>query len=138
MEILRTSRTNLMATGIVIDPDGSRHPVTYSTDAQSEQMVSIVSPELMTLVLEPASALAGPGQWAVGCMSAHGARRLTGSVRVELVCPRHIQGVSAEPVTIESADRPADLRVRFADGSLGHSTCRSPFGPPASTRAAIP
>jgi hypothetical protein len=36
MEILRTSRTNLMATGIVVDPDGTRYPVTYSTESQNE------------------------------------------------------------------------------------------------------
>ncbi len=129
MEILRTSRTNLMATGIVIDPDGTRHPVTYSTDAQNEQMVSIVSPELMTLMLEPASVLAAPGQSAVVHVRAVRGRQLAGPVRVELVCPRHIQGVSAEPVTIESAASATDLRVRFAGDSLG------PFNMPFTVQA---
>jgi hypothetical protein len=128
MEILRTSRTNLMATGIVVDPDGTRHPVTYSTESQNEQMVSIVSPEPMTLVLDPASVLAEPGKSAVVHVRVARGRQLTGSIRVELVCPRHIHGVVAEPTAIEPADSAA-LRLHFADGSLG------PFNMPLTVRA---
>jgi hypothetical protein len=131
MELLRTSRTNLMATGFIADPDGTRHPVTYSTDSQNEQMVSIVSPERMTLVLEPASVLAEPGKSAIIAVRAVRGRQLTGAVRVELITPRHIQGVSAEPATIESATSATQLRLRFADGSLG------PFNMPLLVRATI-
>ena len=118
-----------MATGIVVDPDGTRHPVTYSTDSQNEQMVSIVSPEVMTLVLEPASVLAQAGHTTVVHVRAIRGRQLTGPVRVELVCPRHIHGVSAGPVTVQSGDGATDLRVFFADGSLG------PFNMPLTVRA---
>jgi hypothetical protein len=129
MEILRTSRTNLMATGIVVDPDGTRHPVTYSTESQNEQMVTIVSPERMTLVLEPASVLAKPGKSAVVHVQAVRGGQFTGPVRVELVCPRHIRGVAAGPATIEQVDSATDLRLRFADGPLG------PFNMPLTIRA---
>jgi hypothetical protein len=129
MEILRTSRTNLMATGIVIDPDGTRHPVTYSTDSQNEQMVSIVSPERMTLVLEPASILAEPGRSAVVHVRADRDQQLTGRIRVELVCPRHIQGVAAEPATIAGTDSATDLCLHFADREPG------PFNMPLTVRA---
>ncbi|HEV3301174.1 MAG TPA: PPC domain-containing protein [Planctomycetaceae bacterium] len=129
MEILRTSRTNLMATGIVVDPDGMRHPVTYATDSQNEQMVTIVSPERMTLVLDPASVLAEPGKSAVVRVRAVRGQQLTGAVRVELVRPRHIQGVAAAPATIESTESGTDLRLRFADGALG------PFNMPLTVRA---
>jgi hypothetical protein len=129
MEILRTSRTNLMATGIVIDPDGTRHSVTYSTDSQNEQMVSIVSPERMTLVLEPASILAEQGRSAVVHVRAVRDRQLTGRIRVELVCPRHIQGVAAEPATIAGTDSATDLCLHFADREPG------PFNMPLTVRA---
>jgi len=129
MEILRTSRTNLMATGVVVDPDGTRHPVTYSTESQNEQMVTIVSPERMTLVLDPASVLAKPGKSAVVHVRTVRGGQFTGPVRVELVCPRHIRGVAAGPATIESVDSATDLRLRFADGPLG------PFNMPLTIRA---
>jgi hypothetical protein len=129
MEILRTSRTNLMASGIVVDPDGTRHPVTYATDSQNEQMVTIVSPERMTLVLEPSSVLAEPGKSTVVHVRVVRGQQLTGAVRVELICPRHIQGVSAAPATIESTKSGTDLRLRFADGALG------PFNMPLAARA---
>jgi hypothetical protein len=131
MEILRTSRTNLMATGIVVDPDGTRHPVTYSTDTQNEQMVTIVSPERVTLTLEPASVLAEAGRSAVIRVRAVRGKPLTGPILVELVCPRHIHGVTAEAATIEATESATDLRVRFADSSLG------PFNMPFTIRATI-
>jgi hypothetical protein len=91
-------------------------------------MVSIVSPEQMTLVLEPASVLAEPGKSAIVHVRAVRGRQLTGPVRLELVCPRHIRGVAADSTKIESADS-ADLRLRFADGPLG------PFNMPLTVRA---
>jgi hypothetical protein len=91
-------------------------------------MVSIVSPEPMTLVLDPASVLAEPGKSAVVHVRVARGRQLTGSIRVELVCPRHIHGVVAEPTAIEPADSAA-LRLHFADGSLG------PFNMPLTVRA---
>jgi hypothetical protein len=118
-----------MATGIVVDPDGMRHPVTYATDSQNEQMVTIVSPERMTLVLEPSSVLAEPGKSTVVHVRVVRGQQLTGVVRVELVCPRHIQGVAAAPATIESTKSGTDLRLRFADGALG------PFNMPLAVRA---
>ena len=62
MEILRTSRTNVMATGIITDPDGSAHPVTYTTEHQDEQIVAVVSPGRINLTLDPASVEAEPRQ----------------------------------------------------------------------------
>jgi Bacterial pre-peptidase C-terminal domain len=131
MEILRTSRTNLMATGFVADPDGTRHPVTYSTESQNEQMVTIVSPERMTLVLEPTSLLAEAGKSAVLRVRAVHSKQLAGPILVELVCPRHIHGVNADAVTIEPAESATALHIRFADGSPG------PFNMPLKIRAMI-
>ncbi|HEV7998579.1 MAG TPA: hypothetical protein VGP63_01790, partial [Planctomycetaceae bacterium] len=130
-EILRTSRTNLMATGVVVDPDGTRHPVTYSTESQNEQMVSIVSPERMTLWLEPASALAEPGKSVVIRVRAVRGKQLAGPVLVELVCPRHIHGVTADAATIEPAESTTELRIRFAEGSPG------PFNMPLTLRGTM-
>jgi hypothetical protein len=131
MEILRTSRTNLMATGFVVDPDGTRHPVTYSTDSQNEQMVSIVSPERMSLVLEPASLLAETGKSAVVRVRVVRGKQLPGPILVELVCPRHIHGVTADAATIESTESATDLHIRIADASPG------PFNMPLKIRATI-
>ncbi|HET6323749.1 MAG TPA: PPC domain-containing protein [Planctomycetaceae bacterium] len=131
MEILRTSRTNLMATGIVVDPDGARHPVTYSTDSQNEQMVSIVSPERMTLALEPASLLAEPGKTVTIRVRAVRGKQLPGPILVELVCPRHIHGVTAEAATIEATELTTELHIHFADGSPG------PFNMPLIIRGTI-
>jgi hypothetical protein len=129
MEILRTSRTNLMATGVVTDPDGTKHTVTYATDHQDEQIVAIVSPGRLMIGLDPASVEAEPGKSAVVRIQLNRAKGLSGDVRLELVCPRHIAGASASPVTIAASQSSGDLRIVFADGPLG------PFNMPLTVRA---
>ena len=41
MEIGRTSRSNVMAVGEIVDADGSRHKVAFSSQLQNEQIVRI-------------------------------------------------------------------------------------------------
>jgi hypothetical protein len=56
---------------------------------------------------------------------------LSGAVKVELILPKHVRGVAAEPVMIP-ADRDAgELHIRFADGALG------PFNLPLVVRATV-
>jgi hypothetical protein len=131
MEILRTSRTNLMATGVVIDPDGTTHKVTYTTENQAEQLVSIVSPERVSIELDTASVRAEPGGSAVIHIRANRAKGAVGDVKLELVCPRHIAGVTAAPVTIAADRSAADFKISFADGPLG------PFNMPLAVRATL-
>jgi len=131
MEILRTSRTNLMATGIVTDPDGTTHKVTYTTENQAEQLVSIVSPERVSIELDTASLRAEPGGSAVIHVRANRAKGAVGDVKLELVCPRHITGVTAAPVTIAADRSSADVKLSFADGPLG------PFNMPLNVRATL-
>ena len=131
MEVLRTSRTNLMATGVVTDPDGERHQMIYVTDRQSEQMVSVVAPGRLTLTLDPASVLAAEGTQAVIHVHANRDQRLSGTVRVELAIPAHIAGVSADVLTVAAGTSEGDLKLSFSSGRLG------PFNMPLAVRATI-
>ena len=127
MEILRTSRTNLMATGIVVDPDGTRHPVTYSTDSQNEQMVSIVSPERMTLIARSGVFLAEPGN-PRSLMSAQSAAGNSRGRSASSWSARDTFGASrpSPPIDRRRRLRPSPALRRLLPS--GHSTCRSNSG----------
>jgi len=129
MEILRTSRTNLMATGIITDADGSAHPVTYTTERQDEQIVAVVTPGRINLTLDPESVEAEPGKSVTVDVQLNRDKELTGDVRIELTCPSHIAGVTAAPLVIAAGKETGTLRLTFADGAVG------PFNMPATIRA---
>lgn len=128
MEVLRTSRTNLMATGVVTDPDGTAHTVTYTTEHQDEQIVAIVSPGRLTVDLDPASVEAEPGKSASIGIQTNRDKGIAGAMRLELVCPPHIAGVNASPVTISAGQTSGVLRLSFAEGAIG------PFNMPLTVR----
>jgi len=125
MEILRTSRTNLMATGIVKDSDGTTHPVIYTTERQDEQIVAIISPGRMTVNLDPASVEAEPGKSAAVGVQINRDKGLSGEVRLELICPSHIAGIKASPATIAPGQTTGTLRIAFARGAIG--PCNMPL-----------
>ena len=129
MEILRTSRTNLMATGVITDPDGSAHGVTYTTEHQDEQIVAVIAPCRINLTLDPASIEAEPGKSVPINIQMNRDKGTTGDVRLELACPRHIVGISAAPVTVAAGQNAGTLRLKISDGAVG------PFNMPLTVRA---
>ena len=129
MELLRTSRVCLMATGVIVDKDGSKHEVIYTSQAPDAQVVTLVSPPRLDISLETSSLRAEPGGEAVVDISVRRAAGLAGSIRVELVCPPHITGVSAAVVTVSPGSSSTKLVLRFASGTLG------PFNMPLAIRA---
>jgi hypothetical protein len=129
MEILRTSRTNLMATGIITDADGSTHPVTFATEHQDEQIVAVVAPGRINLSLDPASVAAEPGKPVIVTIQLNRDKGAAGDVRCEVACPRHIIGVTAAPLTIAAGENAGTLQLNFADNAVG------PFNVPLTIRA---
>jgi hypothetical protein len=125
MEILRTSRTTLMATGIVKDADGATHPVTYTTDQQDEQIVAIVTTGRLTVSLDPASVEAEPGISTNVGVQINRDKELSGAVRLELICPSHIAGIKASSEVIPPGQTTGTLRIAFARGAIG--PCNMPL-----------
>ncbi|MFQ5731173.1 MAG: PPC domain-containing protein [Planctomycetaceae bacterium] len=131
MEIGRTSRTCIMAVGVVTGKDGRRHQVSYSTTGQDEQFIVLVDPGRLavrlkgkTLQLQRGRTVAVPVQVARG-------NGLSGPVTVELVVAGHIRGVTAKPIVIPSKARNGMLHVAFGKTGCG------PFNMPLIIRATL-
>jgi hypothetical protein len=77
-----------------------------------------------SLVAKPATTIAVPVQ-------VRRAEGLQGDVKLELVVPAHVRGVTAVPVLISAGQERAVLTVRFAEQPAG------PFNMPLLIRATV-
>ena len=113
MELGRTSRTNLMLSGEVKDASGAAHTVSFTTRDQNEQMIALVSPSLLRIAAEKSSLLVEPGAETILPLQIKRDRTIVSPIRLELVLPRHMRDISAEPLIVPpDADR-AELRLRI-------------------------
>ncbi|MFO0797772.1 MAG: PPC domain-containing protein [Gemmataceae bacterium] len=128
MELGRTCRVCVQATGVVKDADGTEHPVVFSSTGQNQQMIVVVGPGRLGLELGRGS-IRGGGEVRVPLTVARG-RDLTGPVTVEAVVPPHWSGVTAEKATIPAGSGAGELVLRFAPGA-------GPFNQPLTVRATL-
>ena len=129
MEIGRTSRTVVMAFGDVVDPDGSRHTVSFTSLNQNEQLVALVDPGQLSLETDRRSLREAPGASVAVSVTVGRGQGVNVPVRVELVVPAHIHGISAEPLTLAADQATGNLTLRFAAENRG------PFNMPLLLRA---
>ena len=61
LEVGRTSRTQMLLVGIVVDPDGTRHKVSYTSNTQSDQTIVLATSGVVGVNTTANSILARPG-----------------------------------------------------------------------------
>ena len=113
LEIGRTSRTVIMAVGVVEDAEGRKHTVSQSTPNQNEQIVILTDPGLLSVQPERTSLLAMPGGSAELTVRVERAQSVKLPVTVELIVPPHISGVEATPLVLAADQSQGKLRLRF-------------------------
>jgi hypothetical protein len=128
MELSRTSRTNLMLTGEVKDSAGTIHKVSFTNQEQNEQLVALVAPGPLRVVTDRKSFAAIPSSEVVVEIQLKRDRSITSPIKLELLVPKHIRDVSAEPVTLPAGTDRGQLRLR-----IGASP--GPFNMPVRLRA---
>jgi len=113
MEIGRTSRTVVMAVGEIVEADGARHRVSFSSVAQNEQLVALIDPGPLGLQVDAASLRAVPGGVVEISFRLQRGGKVSGSAKVELIAPAHVAGISAEPAELAAGEERGALTVRF-------------------------
>jgi len=129
LEIGRTSRTTLMAVGVVAEPDGTRHKVSYSSGAQDDQIIVLAVPARLSIRTGRKSLSTRSGGVVSLLVSVNRGTALSGPVTVQLLVPRHMRGISAEEIVIAANENQDMLTLRFAEGRFG------PFNMPLTLRA---
>jgi hypothetical protein len=129
MEIGRTSRTCLMATGFVATEDGQMHTVSYTSFEQNDQVIVLVDPGRMNIRLERDSLLVNRGRAVPLSVQVFQEPGIRGDVRLELIIPAHMRGLKCEPVTVPSNRGAGTLTLQFSEDVPG------PFNMPLTVRA---
>lgn len=129
MEIGRTSRTCVMAVGTVKDEQGRDHTVSYTSHAQNDQIIVLVDPGQLAVRLERTSILAAPGGEVLLPIQVERGQDLAGPVRVELLIPPHIAGLTSPAIELASEESAAQLSLTFDAPKCG------PFNQPLIVRA---
>jgi hypothetical protein len=131
METGRTSRVCVMGVGVVKEPDGREHQVSFSSVNQNEQLVAVVGPGKLALELERTTLTVQPGKMLFVPVRIKRGQGVEGDVKLELVVPGHIKGLTGEVSTIAKSKEEGRLAIRCADNARG------PFNMPVVIRATI-
>jgi hypothetical protein len=129
MEIGRTSRTTLSVMGTVVDFDGSQHVVSYSSNAQNDQMIALVDPGRLAVSLERRSLAVTRGTQATVAFRLQRSIGLKQPIQIEAVVPNGMRGVVATKVSIPPTADQGQLEVTLDKESIG------PFQAPVVIRA---
>lgn len=119
MEIGRTSRTTLSVMGVVTDKDGSRHVVSYSSNAQNDQMIALVDPGKLAITLERRTLPIVVGDRAKLAFRLQRSNGLNQPTQVEVIVPDGLRGVSAQSVTLSPTEQQGQLELNFTTEATG-------------------
>ena len=130
LEMNRTGRMVVMAVGEVEDEGGVKHKVSYSSGAVNDQIIILTAPCPMSVRAARTSirAEAESGKpFDLGVRVSRGVLARA-AVKIELLLPKHMLGVEADPIIIPSENDAGTLSIRFRE-PLG------PFNMPVVIRA---
>jgi hypothetical protein len=130
METGRTSRSCIMVTGVIKEGD-VEHEVSVTSTEQNDQIIAVVETGVLGIEVDRSSITARPGRDVVLNVKVRRGKGLEKPVKLELVRPDHMRGISAVPVEVPSGKTDAKLTVRFARDKLG------PFNMAALVRATL-
>ncbi len=130
METGRTSRACVMAVGVVKD-GAAEYEIGYTSEGQNEQIIAVVETGLLGVEAERGSVEAAPGRAVSVPVRVSRGKGQAGPVRLELLVPEHVRGLSAEPAIIPTDQSRGEVPLRFAAGPLG------PFNVPLVLRATL-
>jgi hypothetical protein len=131
METGRTSRTCVMAVGVIKDNDGSEHTVSFSSVQQNEQVVVVIEPGRLGVEVDRHSLAVAPGKTVNLPVRVLRGKSLKGPAKVEVEVAAHLHGIRADPVLAPAERSTATLVIRFA------SDVKGPFNVPLTVRVTV-
>lgn len=115
MEVGRTSRTVVTAAGIVRDNDGTEYEVNYSSHGAELQVIAVIGPGLLGLEASRDSLPLAPGRSIEVGVKLARSKTAGGPVRVEMIAPAEVQGLSAEPLILEPGHAEGVMRIHSGE-----------------------
>jgi hypothetical protein len=131
METGRTCRVCVMGVGVLKEPDGSEHRVSFSSVNQNEQLVAVVGPGMLALEADRTSFAIVPRKSISVPVRIKRGQEVQGPVELTVIAPVHLQGITAAKTTIAAKMERGELVINFAEKLVG------PFNMPITVRATL-
>jgi len=129
VEVGRTSRLQVMLVGEMTDFDGTKHKISYTSNARDDQLISVAAEGNISVEPKVRSFLLGPKATVeVKVKVGRANEALKQPLIVELQLPPHIRDVHCEPVQLSPYASVATLRI-----STGPNP--GPYNQPIAIRA---
>ncbi len=130
METGRTCRVCVMATGVLKDGD-KEHDVCFSAINQNDQIITVVETGRLGVEAGKTSLTAKRGESVTLTAKVVRGKGLLGPVKLELILPEHVRGISAEAAMVAADQGSGTLTIRCARDGVG------PFNMPLTLRATL-
>jgi hypothetical protein len=131
IEIGRTCRVCLMAVGIVSDPDGTHHTVSFTSVDPNHQLIVVPEPGRLGLDLDRPSVAVAPGETVrIGFQLAR-SKALEAEAKIEALVPAHWRGIQVESFALKAGQVRGELILKAAKSHIG------PFNMPLTIRATV-
>src|SRR5262249_8412529 len=92
---------------------GSEHTVSFTSVQQNEQIVVVVEPGRLGVEADRPSVTAAPGETVPLTVRISRGKGLQGAVKLELIGPAHIKGISSGAVDVGADQNSGQLPIRF-------------------------
>lgn len=113
MDLGRTSRTNLMLTGELKDAVGTVHKICFTTKEQNEQLIALVTASALRLSLARSTVAIQPESELEIPIAIKRDASVASKVKLELIVPPHMQGISAAAVIASPEATVATLKIKL-------------------------
>ena len=129
VEVGRTSRVVVMLVGEMTDFDGTKHKISYTSKERDDQLISVAGAGLVA-VETVADSFTVPlnGEFSIPVTIRREPAVLKQTMKVELLQPRHTEGITADLVELLPGETKVILKIRTADSN-------GPFNAPFKIRA---
>lgn len=114
MEMGRTCRVVVSATGIVKDTDGREHAVCFSSVQVNEQIITVVGPERLRIDVDKSFVTIAPGKLVNLPIRIVRGKDLQGPVRLELLTPSHMHCITANSITIPADQSATSFSIHLS------------------------
>jgi hypothetical protein len=129
METGRTARACVQAVGVIKD-DAAEHEVSYTSELNNDQITAVVETGLLALEAQRTSIAVTPNGKASFSVKVSRGKGVKGPVKVELILPPHVRGVTMMPVEIGADQSEGVVTITFA-------AAPGPFTAPLLLRATL-
>jgi hypothetical protein len=118
VEVGRTSRVVVMLVGEMTDFDGTKHKISYTSQERSDQLISVAGAGLVAVeTVADSFTVPANGRFTIAVTIRREPAVMKQTMRVELLQPRHAEGITAQPVELLPGETKVILKIRTSDST---------------------